>query len=100
MSQAQAAQSRISFEVSDISGQHAMKVRNFEGKATIGEMVRQLAQKLELSTVDPNGRPYTYQARLQREGRHLHASEFVADALREGDQVSLQPSINAGGWLA
>lgn len=97
MHQAQVLQSRISFDVSDISGQHAMNVRDFDAKATVGEMVRHLTQKLGLSTLDPNGRQYTYQARLQREGRHLHASESIADALREGDQVVLQPSINAGG---
>ena len=38
----------------------------------------------------------TYQARLDRDGRHLHSSEVVGDALMPNDRVVLQPEINAG----
>jgi hypothetical protein len=43
-----------------------------------------------------SGRPLTYHARLEREGRHLHASERVGDAVQNGDKVVLQPNIDAG----
>jgi hypothetical protein len=42
------------------------------------------------------GRPLTYHARLDREGRHLQSSELVGQALQEGDRVVLQPNIDAG----
>jgi hypothetical protein len=42
------------------------------------------------------GRPVTYHARLDREGRHLHATETVGEALQPNDRIVLQPNIDAG----
>ena len=40
---------------------------------------------MQLPKSDIGGRPLTYHARLEREGRHLHASELVGEALQEQD---------------
>ncbi len=84
----------ISLHASDVSGQKTVNIPSVPPDATIGELMRGLLPKMQL----PDNIPY--QAHLEREGRHLHASERVSDALQTGDHVVLQPSIDAGGWQA
>ena len=84
-------------EVSDVSGQKTATVSDLPPDASIGELVDQLLEELRLTRNDTSGRPLTYQARLDREGRHLLASERAGDALRSGDRLVLQPNIDAGG---
>ena len=50
-----------------------------------------------LSRTDSRGQPLAYQARLDREARHLHGAETVGDALQDDDEIVLHPSIEAGG---
>jgi len=83
-------------EVSDVSGQKRMTVDEFGEGATVGELVERLLAELDLVREDGEGRPLSYHARLEREGRHLHAAEMVGDALKSGDQLVLQPNIDAG----
>jgi hypothetical protein len=40
----------------------------------------------------------SYQALLEREGRHLHAAERVSDVLEPQDRIVLQPNIDAGSY--
>jgi len=61
----------------------------------VSDVSGQLSQ-MNLPQNDVGGRPLTYHARLEREGRHLHASERVGDAVQAGDKVVLQPNIDAG----
>ena len=84
-------------EVSDVSGQKTATVTDVPSDASVGELVEQLLAELQLTRNDSSGRPLTYQARLDREGRHLLASERVGDALHAGDRLVLQPNIDAGG---
>jgi hypothetical protein len=55
-----------------------------------------LVGRLRLVDKDQDGRPLQFRARLDREGRHLHDSELVSDALRPDDELVLHPKINAG----
>lgn len=84
----------------DVSGQRRVQVRNVTGKATIGELVRSLVAKLGLVREDAEGRPLTYRARLDREGRSLNGSEVIGEVLKPDDKVSLYPHIQAGAGLA
>lgn len=84
-------------EVSDVSGQKTAMVSDVPADASIGEIVDQLLEELRLTRNDTTGRPLTYHARLDREGRHLLASELAGTALRSGDRLVLQPNIDAGG---
>lgn len=84
-------------DVSDVSGQKRMTVDDFEQDATIGELVERLLAEMDLTRQDREGRAITYHARLEREGRHLHAAERIGDVLQRGDQLVLQPNIDAGG---
>jgi hypothetical protein len=87
----------IDIEVSDVSEQKVAKVGNIPYESTVGELIQGLLSELDLPLNDSHQRPLTYHARLEREGRHLHASETVGEALQSGDRVVLQPNIDAGG---
>ena len=87
----------IGVEVSDVSGQKKVNVTNLSADASVGELIQGLLGRMHLPPNDTSGRPLTYHARLEREGRHLHASEKVGDALQAGDRIVLQPNIDAGG---
>ena len=63
----------------------------------LGEMIEGVLGRMKLPRNDASGHALTYHARLEREGRHLHGSEVIGDSLQSGDQVVLQPNIDAGG---
>jgi hypothetical protein len=90
----------LGLQVSDVSGQKLASVNQVPQDATVGELVQGLLAQMSLPQNDVGGRPLTYHARLEREGRHLHASERVGDALQTGDRVVLQPNIDAGAKRA
>jgi hypothetical protein len=91
-----AASEGIGLEVSDVSGQKSLEVNGLQPDATVGELVRASLAGMSLPENDTTGRPLVYHALLEREGRHLHTSERVGDALQTGDKVVLQPNIDAG----
>ena len=84
--------------VSDVSGQKQVRVSELPQDATVGEMIEGVLSQMKLPRNDASGHPLTYHARLEREGRHLHGSEMIGDSLQNGDQVVLQPNIDAGGY--
>ena len=65
--------------------------------SSVGELVHGSLARMHLPSNDAEGRPLTYQARLDRGGVHLHPSDRVGDVLQPGDKVMLQPNIDAGG---
>jgi hypothetical protein len=83
-------------EVSDVTGQKSATVNDVPADTPVGELVEQLLDELRLTRHDTAGRPLTYHARLDREGRHLQGSERVGEALQSGDRLVLQPNIDAG----
>ena len=86
----------VGLQVMDVSGQKKADVRDVPQDATVGELLQGLLSQMNLPRNDAGGRPLTYHARLEREGRHLLASERVGDALQTGDELVLQPNIDAG----
>ena len=86
----------LGLEVSDVSGQKTARVRDVPPDSTVGELTQSLLAQMNLPHNDVSGRPLAYHALLEREGRHLNASERVGDALQSGDKVVLQPNIDAG----
>jgi hypothetical protein len=79
----------------DVTGQKNFKV-SADREATVGEMIKGLLVRMNLVSTDEGGRPLEYRARLEREGRQLHGSELVRDALETDDELVLTPQINAG----
>jgi hypothetical protein len=84
------------FEVTDVSGQKVMGVKGVPVDATVGELIDGLLDRMRLPANDSGGRPLTYHARLDREGRHLQGTERVAEAVQTGDRLVLQPNVDAG----
>ena len=95
---AQAAAMTVGLKVSDVSGQKAVRATAVPLTSTIGELVQGLLAKLGLARHDAEGRPLHYYARLEREGRHLNGSELVGDSVQDGDELTLTPNIEAGGY--
>lgn len=91
-----AVASTLSLQVGDFTGQKRARVSSVPSSTSMGDLVRSLLSKLSLPELNAEGRPLAYQARLEREGRHVHASELVGDALVEDDELTLTPSIDAG----
>lgn len=86
----------VPIRVSDVTGQKMVDVRDVPADATIGELIDGLLPRMNMPRNDNGGRTLSYQARLDRDGRHLHASEVVGDTLMPHDRLVLQPEINAG----
>ncbi len=86
----------LDIQASDVSGQKVVRVRDLRPDTSVGELVQGLLGEMNIPKNDVEGRPLTYQARLEREGRHLHASEVVGEALVPDDHIVLQPNIDAG----
>ena len=91
-----AASSTLSLSVSDFVGQRRARLSAVPRLSTIGELITSLVPKLELPEVNVEGRPLHYQARLEREQRHVHVSELVGEALQDEDEITLTPNIDAG----
>jgi hypothetical protein len=86
----------LELEISDFSGQKVFNVANAPTDNTVGELIHEMLGKMNLPRNDSSGAPLTYAARLEREGRHLHASERIGDVLESHDRLTLQPNIDAG----
>lgn len=86
----------MELEITDVSGQKVFSVSNVPVANTVGELINEVLPQMNLSRHDSGGAPLTYHARLEREGRHLHASERIGDALEQRDRLTLQPNIDAG----
>jgi len=86
----------LGLRASDVSGQKTVRAAGVPANFTVGELVQGLIAKMGLARNDVEGRPLDYQARLNREGRHLRGAETVGDALREDDEIVLTPNIDAG----
>ena len=88
---------KVGLTVSDVSEQKQVFVSDLQAGATVGELIEGLLPQMRLPRNDAEGRPLVYQARLDREGRALHGSERVGDAVQPGDRLVLQPNVEAGG---
>ena len=86
----------LSITASDASGQRKATISRVPKQATVRELVEELLAELGLPKNDVEGRPLSYQARLDREGRHLRETERVEESLRNQDHLILNPNIDAG----
>ena len=97
---ATAAAATLALRVSDVSGQKSVRASGVERTSTIGELVQGLLAKMGLARNDAEGRPLSYYARLEREGRRLNATELVGESIEDDDEITLTPNISAGAGSA
>lgn len=88
--------SGLDLMVCDVSEQKSARVVDVPRDATVGEVIARSLDRLRLAQHDTTGRSLTWQARLDREARRLHATERVGEALLPGDRLTLEPNIDAG----
>jgi hypothetical protein len=93
-----AAAMSLTLEAMDVSQQKVRRVSNIGVEVTVRELTDSLLAEMKLPQNDPEGRPVTYYALLEREGRQLQSWEKLGDAVRSGDRVVLQPNIEAGAF--
>ena len=93
---ATAAAMNLNLYARDVTRQKKAHWPGISHDTTVRELVKGFVGKLRLVDKDQEGRPLQFRARLEREGRHLHDSELVSDALQPDDEVVLHPKINAG----
>lgn len=86
----------ITLQATDASHQKVANLAGVPTDTTVEELIDDLLQEMRLPKNDANGHPLVYHARLEREERHLHASEVVGAALRENDRIMLHPNVDAG----
>ncbi len=86
----------LSFVATDVSRQHKVTVSDVPRDATVRDLVQGLLRRMNLVRNDVGGQPLQYRALLDSEGRHLHDSELVGDAIAPDSEIVLQPRINAG----
>ena len=86
----------LSITASDVTGQKHARARNVPADGSIGDLVDGLLPRLRLNSLGRGGQPVHYDARLQREERHLHRTERVGDALIPDDHLVLHPRVVAG----
>lgn len=86
----------IPLVVSDVTGQKVYSAENYPGTDNVGQLIQKMIPKLNLQKNDPSGAPVVYHARSEMQGRHLNASERVADAVRPHDRLTLRPNVDAG----
>ena len=87
----------LDISATDVTGQNEVRVNSLDREMTVGELLEALVPRMNLPRQGNGGRPLTYSARLERDGRALHATEVVGDALQSSDRLTLQPTIEAGG---
>ena len=91
------ATNRLSFTARDASGQRRFSVRDVAADTmTVQELISDLVPRMGLSSIDSSGKPQVFHAFLERDLRHLAHSEVLADALKDGDEIVLDPDVQAG----
>ena len=91
-----AAPPTLGIEGSDVTGQKGFRAPAVPADFSIGQMLRTLLEKMGLARTDAEGRPVSFRARLEREGRFLHPSDRVGDVIQPDDRLVLAPNVNAG----
>ena len=88
---------KLTIRARDITGQKRVRIRDIPIEYSVGDVVDGLLPRMNLNRFDPSGSPVRFEARLEREGRHLNRAELIGQALLDEDEVVLHPRITAGG---
>ena len=87
---------KLNLTARDITGQKEVAVRDLPIDTTVQDLVQGLVMSMNLPERDSTGTQQAFHAYLDRDGRHLHASETVGEVLREADEIVIHPDVQAG----
>jgi hypothetical protein len=87
---------KMTLTARDVTGQRRFAVQDLPPDTTVQELIRRLVPTMGLPSEDSTGMPQSFHAFLERDGRHLRASETVGHALRDADEIVLHPDVQAG----
>jgi len=85
----------ITITARDVTGQRRTSYE-IPRNSSVNDLIEGLGDRMGLMREDSEGRNITWYARHEREGRALHRSERVGEALLDQDEIRLQPEISAG----
>lgn len=85
----------ITITARDVTGQRRTSYE-IPCSSSVNDLIDRVGSRMNLLQEDADGRPITWYARHEREGRALHRSERVGEALLDQDEIRLQPEISAG----
>lgn len=85
----------ICLRVQDMTRQREVVARDVRRDASWGEALASILTTMALPRNEPTAAG-GWAGHLEREGRHLHPSEIVGDALMEDDKIVLHPEVTAG----
>ena len=85
----------LTLHFQDMSGQRRFVARRVPLDATFGDVRDSVVGRMALPPSTPDGEN-RWTGLLRREGRHLHGTEVVGDALVEGDRIELASEVIAG----
>ena len=88
---------KLNLTARDASGQRRFAVRDVRADTTVQSFIHGLTPRMGLPVEDSTGMPQAFHAFLERDGRHLHSSETIGEALRNEDEIVLHPDVQAGG---
>ena len=86
----------IDLFASDASGQRRYAMSDVAPTTSIRDLIGALIPRMGLSWNDSEGRAMDYQAFAKRDGSLLRSEELVGRSLKDGDEISLLPDIQAG----
>ena len=87
---------KLNLTARDASGQRKYALRDVRADTTVQDLIRRLVPRMGLPAEDSTGTPQAFHAFLERDGRHLRASEAIGDALKDEDEIILHPDVQAG----
>jgi len=91
-----AMSSGLNLTASDATGQQKFSINNFSTSARVSDLLKAVLARMGLASTDEDGRAVAYQAFNRTDGCHLRGDEKVGDVLREGDELSILPDVQAG----
>ncbi len=80
----------------DVSRQKNVRIES-QSARSVSTLIDDLVQAMHLPTAGPDGRPITYAARRDRDGKHLFGSARIGDELDQEETITLHANIDAGG---
>jgi hypothetical protein len=86
---------RLRLKARDLTGQHQYRF-TAPRDASMREVVGSLVQGMGLPERDSSGEPQIFHLYLDRQGRHLRPDESVGEALRDEDELTVHPDVQAG----